>query len=168
MNLQLLILCIDDEADVLESLMRDLASFEPVFRLAGASHAEEAREFIESLDPSRQRVALIFCDHVMPGERGVHFMKSLVEDSPSSALLACKVLFTGQASHEDTIDAINNAQIDHYQPKPWEPAKLKALGTELLTRFVLRADIDPLPYMKHLDQVAVASRLHHDARWHEA
>lgn len=159
-NPELIILCIEDEADVREAILRDLAPFEARFRLEGVGSAGEASQYLQSLDPGKQRVALIFCDHVMPGQRGVEFMAELEKAQTEVVRGARKVLFTGQAGHEDTIEAINRARIHHYLPKPWEVEALHELTRRLLTDFVLEMEIPPLPYMAVLDQGRVAESIH--------
>ncbi|TVP75519.1 MAG: response regulator [Puniceicoccaceae bacterium] len=151
MNPKLYILCIEDEPEVLDAITRDLAEFESHFQLEALASAEEAKALIETLSPEEERIALILCDHVMPGQRGIDLLIEL-EKSESPALKhSRKVLFTGQAGHEDTIEAINRGGIDHYLAKPWHPEKLADIVRDQLTTFVIRARLDALPFMSTLN-----------------
>jgi response regulator RpfG family c-di-GMP phosphodiesterase len=160
MKQSLTIICLEDEPEVLEAILRDLAPFEERFRIEPAASANEAREIITALEKEDGLLALILCDHVMPGESGIAFLTSL-NDSQSPALEnARKILLTGQAGHEDTIDAINEGGIHYYLTKPWDPEKLLATVREQLTRYVILRNIDPLPYMQLLDAQALAEHMH--------
>ena len=149
-----MVLVVDDDAPVLQGLRRDLSYLEPEFFIETADSAAEAREILDSLDASTE-LALIFCDHVMPKETGVAFLKRLKELLPVNATAPGKVLFTGQAGHEDTIEAINTAQIDHYLAKPWEIGDLKKITKKLLTEFIIRRQLSPFPFAQHLDSELV-------------
>ncbi|MCC5806848.1 MAG: response regulator [Opitutales bacterium] len=154
------ILCIEDEPDVLDAVLRDLAPFEEKFTLTGAADAAEAREILEGLDPENDAVGLIFCDHIMPGQRGIELLIALKKENLQPLEYTRKVLFTGQADHADTIQAINEAGIDHYLAKPWEADELRGLARKLLTEFVIAARIPPLPYMAVLDGARLAEVIH--------
>lgn len=159
-NPKLYIICVEDEMDVLDAILRDLSTFETSFQLEGFSSAQEADAWIQSLDPEADRIALIYCDHVMPGQRGVDFMSDLNRRGLQVLNGTRKVLFTGQAGHQETITAINEAGICHYQAKPWEPNELISLTRELLTDFIIAEAIPPLPFMAQLNQKRIAEYLH--------
>ncbi|MCC5834169.1 MAG: response regulator [Opitutales bacterium] len=165
---KLYILCVEDEMDVLDAILRDLSPFESTFQLEGFSSAQEAGAWIDGLDPDADRIALIYCDHVMPGQRGVDFMSELQRRESVVLKGTCKVLFTGQAGHQETITAINEAGICHYQAKPWEPDELVELTRKLLTDFVIAEAIPPLPYMSQLDQKRIAEHLHENNPFQDA
>ena len=65
------------------------------------------------------------------------------------------MLVTGQADQDDTIRALNEAGLDHYIAKPWDPVNLQEVVRHQLTDFVLEAGINPLPYLPVLDGVRV-------------
>ena len=68
------IICVDDEREVLAALKRDLAEFKDYCNLTYANPPKETQEVLEDLDAERQtEVALIVCDHIMPGKNGVDF-----------------------------------------------------------------------------------------------
>ena len=88
-------------------------------------------------------------DHRLPGRTGVDLLVSL--DGDAELRHVRRVLLTGQAGHQDTIRAINEARLDHYFAKPWDPDELVAVSRSLLTDVVLEAGLDPLAYVKELD-----------------
>ncbi len=152
------ILCVDDEASVLEAVERDLASIEDTFPLESASDTKEAREVIDRIFSQGNKLGLILCDHVMPGQNGVDFLIELNQDHETSGIR--KVLLTGQAGLEATIDAINHAGLKHYVAKPWKAAELDAIVRTQLTEYILENCIDPTPYMKELDAVRLSEAIY--------
>ena len=46
---------------------------------------------------------------------------------------------------------MNEAGLHHYIAKPWDPVELLAVARDALTGAVLDADLDPLPFVAHLD-----------------
>lgn len=153
MTTRIYILCVDDERDVLESVERDLASLEDVFPIELAENAAEGHALIKEIYSKNDCVGLILCDHIMPGESGVDFLISLNQLPETRSTR--KVLLTGQAELEDTVRAINKADLNHYIAKPWESDTLMDTAREQLTTYVIENHLDPLPFMRVLD----ASRL---------
>lgn len=159
------ILCVDDELDVLQAVARDLAPMEQCFDIETAASAKEAREVIARMEAGKETaLGLILCDHIMPGERGVDLLVALNRRPETSE--SRKVLFTGQAGLEDTVQAINEAGIQHFLAKPWTRERLLEVARELLTDYVIARDLDPLPYMKCLDAVRLSEFLHQRNRLH--
>lgn len=70
-------------------------------------------------------------------------------------LAAILLWVTGQADQSDTIKALNQAGLDYYIAKPWDPQTLRNVVREQLTDYVLETGIDPLPYMPVLDGVRI-------------
>lgn len=151
---QIYILCVDDEADVLEAVERDLATLEEVFPLEIASSAEEARGVLERIGKEGAEVGLVFCDHVMPKETGGEFLSWM--ETQNKWRESRKALLTGQAGLEATVSAINNAGLDFYVSKPWTQEGLIEAAKRLLTDYVISRNIDPLPYMSLLDTARLA------------
>ncbi len=146
---EIMILCIEDEPEVRETLIRDLAPFRDAFRIEGAEDAEDARAILREADARGDAVGLILCDHLLPGRRGVDFLIDLKKEQP--ALKTRLVLITGQAGLDDTIRAINEAGLHHYIAKPWKPDALHAVVKQQLTEYVLATEENPLPYVALLD-----------------
>jgi two-component system chemotaxis response regulator CheY len=144
------IICIDDQREVLAALRKDLEPLEQYCAVEACESADEALEVMEELDDHGKQVAVIISDHVMPGQSGIEFLTDINYDSRFSG--ACKLLLTGMATHQDTIVAINEANIDRYIEKPWDIDTLVRMVKELLTKYVLRAGIAYQPFLPVLDQ----------------
>lgn len=153
----LTILIVEDENEVRQAIGRDLAPFVGPFRLEYAEDAEDARLALADTQARGERVALVLCDHLLPGERGTDFLIALHGDSETRAIK--KVLITGQAGHEDTIRAINEADLNHYIAKPWDPRDLQSVVRDLLTDWVLDEVKDVLPYVQVLDGPRLLDRM---------
>lgn len=145
----LLLLCVEDEPEVREALMRDLEPFRAICQIEEAEDVDDARGVLEQCGRVGKRLALILCDHLLPGTSGVDFLVELNE-RPSTAA-ARKVLVTGQAGLEDTVKAVNRAKLDHYIAKPWSLADLTSVVRTQLTNYVIDEVDDVLPYVTILD-----------------
>jgi two-component system chemotaxis response regulator CheY len=154
---RLVILCIEDEAEVRDAVLRDLEVFEPVFLVEMAEDADDARHAVAEVAEAGDSVALVIADHRLPGMQGTDFLIEL-HNEPSTEP-ARKVLLTGQAGHEDTIRAINEASLDHYLPKPWTEEELHSVVREQLTDYVLENVSDVLPYVAILDGPRLLQKL---------
>ncbi len=146
---KLVLLSIEDEQEVRDALLRDLKPFASAFRIESAEDIPEAEEVIAECIQEGDRMALLLCDHILPGEDGIDFLIRY-EDS-NDAGKARKVLVTGQAGHEATIQAINQGKLNYYVSKPWKVEELHQVIQDQLTEFVIENDIDPLPYVQSLD-----------------
>ncbi|MDY6213145.1 MAG: response regulator [Schaalia hyovaginalis] len=149
----LAILSLEDEADVREALERDLEDFWGRIRLEIAEDADDAWAAVEEIAADGDELALVLSDHRLPGRSGVDFLVELVKDPRFTSTRT--VLVTGQADQDDTIRALNEAGLDHYIAKPWDPERLRRVVRDQLTEFVLEEGIDPLPYLPLLDGVRV-------------
>ena len=143
------IVVVEDEPEVRQAIVRDLLPFRAAFRIEVAEDVDDARSAIEESVARGGRVALVLADHLMPGQRGTDFLIDLNNAPGGSAIR--KVLITGQAGHEDTIRAINEADLDHYIAKPWDPKDLQAVVRDQLTEWVVAEVDDVLPYVAVLD-----------------
>ncbi|KAA3659324.1 MAG: response regulator [Calditrichaeota bacterium] len=112
------IICVDDERQVLAALKKDIVSLEEDYEISECETASEAWDLIEEIHRNSEMVNLIICDHIMPGENGVQFLTRLYKDERFQEIK--KILLTGLATHQETIQAINEAHIDLYLEKPWD------------------------------------------------
>ncbi|MBW3696795.1 response regulator [Vibrio sp. T187] len=144
-----LILCVDDEIEILESVLQDLAPFEDHFIVEGAESVQEAKQVIQELAEDNVPLALILCDHIMPEQTGIEFLIEL-NQSPSTSM-ARKVLLTGQAGLEDTVNAVNNAALDFYIAKPWYGEELRSALRSQLTEYMIQNDNQILSWSSILD-----------------
>lgn len=151
------IFCIDDQREILAALRRDLATFEEVFEFIDCESAGEAAEEMTAIEAKGGHVMLLICDHVMPEKNGIDFLSEVNDDIRFKHTR--KLLLTGLATHQDTILAINRADIDYYIEKPWEKDRLaKAVRTQM-TEYILRSGIPYQSFHRHLDKQKVYQSL---------
>lgn len=147
---ELVILVVEDEPEVRAEVVRDVEGFAGRIRVEQADDVVDARAAIDEVVQAGDHVALIIADHRLPGtETGVDLLVSL--DRMQAPTTIRTILLTGQAGHQDTIRAINEAALDHYLSKPWDPNELAEVSVRLLTDYVIDAHIDPLRYVRELD-----------------
>jgi len=151
------ILCIDDQREVLAAIKKDLDLFTPAFNIVDCESAPEADEIMNELNSEDEAVAVIICDHIMPGENGIDFLTRINKDQ--RFLYTKKFILTGLANHTDTIQAINEAEINAYLEKPWEKEEFVMIVKKLVTRFIVEAGINFEEYMPYLDQPTLEREL---------
>lgn len=142
------VVCVDDQREVLSALRTDLSALP--FALETCESADEAQEVLDEIDANGGHVAAIVCDHVMPDKSGIDWLAEVNADARFPH--ARKVLLTGLATHQDTIKAINKANIHVYLEKPWNADVLHASVRRLVTEYVLAAGIDYAQMIGDLDQ----------------
>ena len=113
-----IILCIDDDPQVLRAIARDLKDhYRAAYRVLSASSGAEALEVLAELKKAGSAVALLLSDHRMPEMSGVEFLDQARRVFPEAG----RVLLTGYADTEAAIQAINAVQLHYYLLKPWDP-----------------------------------------------
>lgn len=153
----IIILCVDDQPEVLDAVVRDLRPLQKFFRIEEAGSADEAKKIADETARAGDCVGLVISDCVMPGESGVELLGAIFRDDRFAGTK--KILLTGQATHADTIRAINEARIDNYFEKPWKPEELVASARKLLTQFILKKGIDYKDFLPALDQATLLENL---------
>ena len=143
------ILCVDDQREVLAVLDKDLDEFKSYLQVVYCESAEEAREILEEIDAKGDHLALIISDHVMPNQNGIDFLIELHNDPRFKR--AKKMLLTGLATYQDTIVAINRANIDYYVAKPWQKGQLVQAIKMLITLYLVDVGLDYQPFTEVLD-----------------
>lgn len=152
------ILVIEDEPEVRQAILRDLRAMEEGFVIESAGEVPEAEEVLQEFEDEGILVGLIISDHRLPGESGVDFLTRLHGEAKYRAIR--KILLTGQANHEDTIRAVNEAGLNHYLAKPWEPGELVSSVRDQLTEFVLGIrDLELMPFLGSLDAPRLLAKM---------
>jgi two-component system chemotaxis response regulator CheY len=151
------IICIDDQREVLAALRKDLANFSRHFELYDCESASEASEVLDEIDAAGQELVLVICDHVMPGKSGVDFLTDLRQDLRFPRTK--KLLLTGLATQKDTIQAINQARIDRFIEKPWQREQLLETVKQLLAIFFAESGLEYQEYLPMLDQIVLFQEL---------
>jgi thioredoxin reductase (NADPH) len=112
------ILTVDDDADVLRAIERDLRQhYSDRYRILRAESGIAALDLLRRLKQRNDSVALLLVDHRMPEMNGVETLLEAMKLYPSSK----RVLLTAYADTEAAIKAINAVQLNHYLLKPWDP-----------------------------------------------
>ncbi len=151
------VICVDDQREVLSAVIQDLEPLSSWLNIEDCESGEEVLDLIEDLDAEGESIAVIVSDHVMPGMTGVELLTELSRDGRFKETK--KVLLTGQATHSDTITAINTAGVSHYFEKPWKAEELVSCVRSLVTAYIFDRGFDYQPYHEHLDQNIVLERL---------
>lgn len=113
-----IILAVDDEPQVLNSIHRDLRQhYSESYRVLKASSGQQALDAVRELKQRGIPVALFVVDQRMPGMSGTQFLIEALKLFPD----ARRVLLTAYADTDAAITAINEIDLDHYLLKPWEP-----------------------------------------------
>jgi thioredoxin reductase (NADPH) len=112
------ILTVDDDPDVLQSIERDLRSrYSERYRIMRAASANEALDVLHRLKSRNDAVALLLADQRMPELDGVGFLSQATELFPN----AKRALLTAYADTNAAIEAINSARVHYFLLKPWDP-----------------------------------------------
>ncbi len=151
------IICIDDQKSVLDTLAQNLSLLRDYYNIECCESAVEALELIETLDAEGAAIALIISDQRMPEQTGIECLTTIQQDQRFR--LTKKILLTGQATHQDTINAINQARIDEYIEKPWQPEILIKIVQRLMTEYLFDKGIFEEYYRPVADNSILLKRL---------
>ncbi|MGA7622872.1 MAG: FAD-dependent oxidoreductase [Candidatus Acidiferrales bacterium] len=112
------LLSVDDDSDVLRAIERDLRShYGADYRVIGSDSPESAVELLKQLKVRNDSVALLLADQRMPRMDGVAFLQEAMRIFPE----AKRALLTAYADTNAAISAINQASINFFFLKPWDP-----------------------------------------------
>ncbi|NER37622.1 MAG: response regulator [Oscillatoria sp. SIO1A7] len=124
-----IIICVDDEQTILESLKIELeGALGDDYIIEMAQGGEEALEVLSYSIEDDYEVALVIADYIMPDMKGDELLKRIHAISPKTL----KIMLTGQADVEAVGNAINYAKLYRYMAKPWQAEDLKLTVTEAL------------------------------------
>jgi thioredoxin reductase (NADPH) len=113
-----ILLSVDDDSDVLRAIERDLRSqYGAEYRVIGSDSPAGALELLKQLKVRNDGVALLLADQRMPNMDGVGFLQEAKQIFPH----AKRALLTAYADTNAAISAINQANIDYFFVKPWDP-----------------------------------------------
>lgn len=116
------IMTVDDDPAVLQSISRDLRKqYGDRFRVVRADSGSSALDATEQLKLRGDTIALFLVDQRMPEMSGVEFLDKAIEIFPK----AKRALLTAYADTNAAISAINDAHLDYYLLKPWDPPEEK-------------------------------------------
>jgi response regulator RpfG family c-di-GMP phosphodiesterase len=127
------LLFVDDEPNVLKALRRLFHNEN--YEIYLASGGAEGLDILR-----RHAVDLIISDMRMPEMSGAEFLAHAVEQWPETV----RILLTGYADLQSTIDAVNKGRIFSYCNKPWHDEELKLLVRNALEQKRLREERERL------------------------
>ncbi len=117
-----IIFCIDDDAQVLRAITRDLKSrYRERYQILSTTIIKEALDSLLELNNRGEEVALFLVDQRMPEMQGVDFLMKGRHYFPE----AKRALLTAYADKDAAIKAINEVSLDYYLVKPWDPPEDK-------------------------------------------
>ena len=115
------ILCVDDEKMVLNSLTRELKEhFGNGYLYESAENADDALELLDELHEDGMRVILLISDWLMPGMKGDELLILVRAKYPDIVT----IMLTGQASAEAIERTKKEAHLHRYLHKPWTTEQL--------------------------------------------
>jgi len=126
------IICVDDEESVVSTLKEQLAKyFGHTHEIEVATSGDEAWEIIQEIISEGVSVEVVITDQVMPGLKGDELLEKVNQISPDTI----KILLTGQAGLQDTIDAINKGGLNYFVEKPWNIEELYVHIERLIQKY---------------------------------
>ncbi|NJL82928.1 MAG: response regulator [Chloroflexaceae bacterium] len=127
-----IILCVDDEKSILESLKTQLKeTFGSAYGYEMAEDARDALELIDELQETGAPLLLIVSDWLMPGMKGDEFLITIHQRFPQ----VVTVMLTGQADAAAIARATEEANLHRCLFKPWSEAELTEAIASGLAKF---------------------------------
>lgn len=117
------ILCVDDEPNILSSLRRLFRA--KGFQILVADGGAAGLAILEA-----EVVDLVISDMRMPGMDGAQFLEQVRQRWPDTV----RLLLTGHSDVTSTIDAINRGEIYRYITKPWDDNDIVLIVRQALER----------------------------------
>jgi PAS domain S-box-containing protein len=151
------IMVVDDEEAILETMT---FTFMDVYEVLTSTDARAALDILDENAP----VSVVITDQRMPKMSGVEFLTEVFAKHP----LTVRIMLTGFADADSTIQAINDGHVWAYISKPWDPDQLKsivkravehhqlALENDRLVEDMRRANLFLEAVMDRLDTGAIA------------
>jgi len=126
------LLVVDDEPYILPTLSALLAA---EFDVVTADSVESAQAIF-----ARQSIDLILTDQKMPRQTGIQLLEWVRQHHPRTV----RLLMTGYAELEDTVDAINRGHVYYYLLKPWRTEELLQILRNAAEKCILEHNRDDL------------------------
>mgnify|MGYP003492891636 CR=1 FL=1 len=127
------IVCIDDEPDVLNSLKIELKkAIGDRCIIETAEGGRDALELLADLRADEHEIALVLSDYIMPDIKGDVLLRQIHEESPDTLT----IMLTGQADLEALSNTIKYAKLYRYIPKPWHNEDLQLTVVEAVHSYL--------------------------------
>jgi response regulator RpfG family c-di-GMP phosphodiesterase len=127
------VLCVDDEPNILSSLRRQLRSLG--CRILTADGGAEALELLR-----HEPIDVIVSDMRMPQMDGTELLEHVHRGWPG----VVRILLTGHADIKASVAAINRGRIDRYMNKPWDEQELTSAVRQGFDLVALRRERERL------------------------
>ena len=114
------ILCVDDEAYILNVIRRQLC--EEDFEIHTALSGEEGLELLQQIQP----VQIILSDYRMPGMNGIEFLRQATLVCPAAVV----IMLSGFADVAAVKQLLESKQLSRLLRKPWRAEELIKTITE--------------------------------------
>lgn len=122
------ILCVDDDANILAGIQRNLRKR---YTLDTAVGGEQGLAALEANGP----YAVVVADMQMPGMNGIQFLTEIEQRAPETM----RVMLTGNADQRTAMAAVNQGHVFRFLTKPCSPDALSATLDEALAQHRLAA-----------------------------
>jgi signal transduction histidine kinase/FixJ family two-component response regulator len=127
------IVCVDDEPTVLESLRIELKRvLGDTCLIEMAKGGEEALELVAELQAEKREIALVLADYIMPDVKGDELLRQIHARSPHTL----SIMISGQADLDAVSNAIRDARLFRYIAKPWQSDDLQTSVIEAVQSFL--------------------------------
>jgi two-component system, sensor histidine kinase and response regulator len=127
------VICVDDEPIVLESLKTELRqSLGNDCLIETAEDGFEALELFSELVEKDCQIALVVADYIMPGMKGDEVLKQIHDLSPQTL----NIMLSGQADLSAVSNAIKYARLYRYITKPWQREDFTLTVTEAVQSYL--------------------------------
>lgn len=120
------VLFVDDEANILQSIRRVMRKAD--LEIDTTTSPEEAIDLVQS-----NQYAVVVSDQRMPHVTGVELLERVRGLSPDSV----RIILTGYADVQASVDAINRGAVYRYLTKPWEDDDLRNCVRQGVDQFLL-------------------------------
>ncbi len=129
------IVLVDDDSvslNLLRRVVAESAGTEQEILLAGSS--EEGLGALYRIRNEGKQLDMVITAQSLPGTSGTRFLEILHSQFPG----VIKILVSDRPSLEEAVYAFNNAGLDRYIAKPWQPEDMKFTVTSLLRQVAMR------------------------------
>jgi len=133
------ILCLDDEANVLKSLVRLLRQNK--FDVSVSTNGQDALDKMQ-----KKQFDVVISDMRMPQMSGAEFLAKARQIAPDTQ----RILLTGFSDLESTVSAVNEGGIHAYVQKPWQNDHLISVIQSGVEKFRLKKHNEIL--QRHVNQ----------------
>ncbi|NJK68293.1 MAG: PAS domain S-box protein [Microcoleus sp. CSU_2_2] len=132
------IICVDDEPIILESLKIELKkALGEEHLVETAEGGEDALELVEELLEEGSEIVAVISDYLMPNIKGDELLKQIHLISPKTV----NIMLTGQADLEAVANTIKHAKLYRYISKPWHSEDLKLTVKEAVNSYFMEKQL---------------------------